>query len=453
MRIFKGTDVYVPNTPSQQKQMLDKIGLESLEALFDTIPEKLRFRQPLNLPPAMTEIELTAHMQKLANTNVSCSQKVCFLGGGCYDHFVPAVVDAIASRSEYYTAYTPYQAEASQGTLQVGFEFQSLICQLTGMDVSNASLYEGATAMVEAVVLACHRSGKAKQVIVSETVHPEYRQTLATYLRNLDVELEEVPAEGGVTDWAALEKAVTPETACVVVQSPNFFGCIEQVDRARSAAGQATLVQVFDPVSLGVLRRPGQFDVDIAVGEGQSLGTPLSFGGPFLGLFACKDKFVRKLPGRLVGQTVDSKGRRAFVLTLQTREQHIRREKATSNICTNQGLLALRATVYLSLLGPAGLKELGELCWHKSHYAAKQLAAAGLRLANSAPFFKEFVVELPGPADKYLTRMLDEGFHAGVPLGQWYPALENHLLVAVTEKRTREEIDQLAQAWKRVLAN
>lgn len=444
--------MYVPNTPAQQQEMLTRIGLDSLEQLFSSIPEKLRFKGDLDIPPALTELELTAHMQRLAGKNVHCSQAISFLGGGCYDHFVPATVDAIASRSEYYTAYTPYQAEASQGTLQVGFEFQTLICQLTQMDVSNASLYEGATSVVEAVVLAINSGKNLSEVVVSETVHPEYRQTLETYLNNIDAKLILIPSKGGVTDLDAVKNAVNQRTACVVVQSPNFFGCIEPVAQVRTAAGESVLVQVFDPVSLGLLRRPGQCDVDIAVGEGQSLGTPMSYGGPFLGLFACREKFVRKIPGRLVGETIDSKGRRAFVLTLQTREQHIRREKATSNICTNQGLLALRASIYLSLLGPQGLKELGELCWHKSHYAAQQLAQAGLQPAFDAPFFKEFVVRLPGPAETYLPKLLDEGFHAGVALDRWYPNLKNHLLVAVTEKRTREEIDNFAAAWKRVLS-
>ncbi len=446
--------MYVPNTEAEQQEMLRKIGLGSLDQLFDVIPNDIRLQRPLDLPPPLTEMELTAHLAGLARQNRSGDDKVCFLGGGCYDHFVPAVVDAIASRPEYYTAYTPYQAEASQGTLQVGFEYQTLLCELTGMEVANASLYEGGTAVVEGAMMAVGSAPQRKKIIVSDTVHPEYRATLATYMANLPPEIATLSHRDGATDLDKLRSVCDDSTACVIVQSPNFFGVVEPVDEvARHAAGcGATVVQAFDPISLGVLRRPADYGADIAVAEGQALGTPMSYGGPFLGLFACREKFVRKLPGRLVGETVDRKGRRAFTLTLQTREQHIRREKATSNICTNQGLLALRASVYLALMGPQGLKEVAELCWHKAHYAAKRLTeVAGVRVRFPGTFFKEFVVELPGPAERYLDRLVEAGFHGGVPLGRWYPDLTNCLLVAVTEKRSRGEIDAFADALQKVL--
>lgn len=445
--------MYVPHSEAEQKEMLAAIGLTSLDQLFDVIPDQYRLKQPLNIPAALSEMELTRHLKKLAGQNVGADEAVCFLGGGCYDHFVPAVVDHIAGRTEFYTAYTPYQAEASQGTLQTGFEFQTMICELTGMDVSNASMYEAATATTEAALMAI--SGRGGKILVADSVHPEYRETLATYVRNLPYELVTLKTKNGVVDPADLTAALSPEIACVVVQSPNFFGLLEPMaDITReSHAHKAAVIQSFDPISLGILKRPGDFDVDIAVAEGQSMGTPPSYGGPFLGVFACKKDFVRKIPGRVVGQTVDRNGKRCFVLTLQTREQHIRREKATSNICTNQGLLALRASVYLSLCGPQGLEEVAKLCWNKAHYAAEVLAKVpGVKLHFAGDFFKEFVLELPGPADKYLDAMVAKGFHAGVSLGKWYEGMENCLLVAVTEKRSKDEIDALAAAWKEVLA-
>lgn len=429
--------------------MLQRVGARSIDDLFECIPPHLRFAGDLKLPPALSELELTQHLSSLAARNQSCEDKLCFLGGGCYDHFVPAVVDAIASRGEYYTAYTPYQAEASQGTLQAAFEFQTLVCQLTGMDCANASLYDGATAVVEAAFLAMSATGRSAKVVVSASVHPEYRQTLQTYLANSGTSLVLLPLCDGRTDLDALESAMDTEAACVIVQSPNFFGQMEPVASMVATAHKngSLLIQAFDPISLGILRQPGHVGADVAVAEGQCLGTPLSYGGPFLGLFACQERFVRKIPGRVVGQTVDRNGRRAFVLTLQTREQHIRREKATSNICTNQGLMALKAAVFLSLLGPQGLAETAELCWHKAHYAADRLAKIpGVRLRFAGSFFKEFVVELPEPAEKLVERLLASGFHAGVPLGRWFPELEHCLLVAVTEKRTREDIDRFADA-------
>jgi glycine dehydrogenase subunit 1 len=442
---------YVLNTPDDQRDMLAKIGVESVPDLFRSIPPELRLKRPLNVPPALTEIELTRHLQELGGRNRSAADTVCFLGGGSYDHFIPAVVDAVAGRSEFYTAYTPYQAEASQGSLQAFFEYQTLICQLTGMDVANASLYDGGSAVAEAVLMALSVTGRHGQILVADSVHPEYRRTLETYLVNLEARPVTLPTPDGFLDPDDLKRAVTEQTSCVVVQHPNFFGSLEEVEALAEAAHAkgALFVVSFDPISLGVLKRPGQYGADIAVAEGQSLGNPMSYGGPYLGILACRETFVRKMPGRLVGQTVDRNGKRCWVLTMQTREQHIRREKATSNICTNQGLMALKAAVYLAALGPQGLKETAELCARKAHYAAGQLAkVAGVELRFDRPFFKEFTVRAGGDVPGLLARLLAAGYHAGLHLGRWYPALGDCMSVAVTEKRTRAEINGLAAAMK-----
>jgi glycine dehydrogenase subunit 1 len=439
---------YFPNTPDDDRAMLEAIGVGSIDELFETIPPELRLGRPLDVPPAMGEVELSAHVAGLAGRNLPAGQAVCFLGGGSYDHFVPAVVDTIAARSEFYTAYTPYQPEASQGTLQAMFEYQTLVTQLTGMDVSNASLYDGGSAAAEAVLMALAATRRSGRVVVGRSVHPEYRQILGTYLANLDTELVEMPTPQGAIVPEALEAAVDQETACVVVQHPNFFGCLEEVDAVAEIAHRAgaLLIVVVDPISLGILKRPGDYGADVVVAEGQSLGSPMSFGGPYLGILACREQFMRRLPGRLVGQTVDRRGNRCFVLTLQTREQHIRREKATSNICTNQGLLALRATAYLALMGPQGMRQVAELCLCKARYALERLAAAeGISPAFEWPTLKEFVVRVEdGDVDGLLGRALEENIFAGVPLRRWYPELADCLLVAVTEKRTKEEIDRLA---------
>jgi glycine dehydrogenase subunit 1 len=448
------SDAYILNTPDDRQQMLAAIGAGSVEELFASVPDALRLKRPLDIPSAMSEAELTRHMQQLAARNRSGRDRVCFLGGGAYDHFIPSVVEAIAGRSEFYTAYTPYQAEASQGSLQAFFEYQTLICQLTGMDVANASLYEGGSAVAEAVLMAMNATGRKGKVLIAESVHPEYRQVLATYLANLHLELETVRTPDGFLDPDDVKRAVDDNTVCVVAQHPNFFGGLEEVDALATAAHakKALFVVSFDPVSLGLLKRPGQYGADIAVAEGQGLGTPLGYGGPYLGMLACRKEFIRSIPGRLVGQTVDRNGQRCWTLTLQTREQHIRREKATSNICTNQGLLALRATVYLAALGPQGLKETADLCLRKAHFAAAELAKVpGAELRFRRPFFKEFAVRLRAEVPGVLTKARTAGYDAGLALGRWYPQLGDSLLVAVTEQRTRGEIDGLAAALGRAL--
>jgi len=440
---------YFYNTLADQQAMLHAIGESSVEHLFDLVPDEFRLKRPLDLPPALSELELAQHMEELAAKNTHIGQKVCFLGGGAYDHFVPAVVDAIASRGEFYTSYTPYQPEVAQGNLQVMFEYQTLICQLTGMDVSNASLYDGGSAAAEAVLLAMSVTGRPKKVVVAGSVHPQYREILRTYFECLGAELVTVAAPGGVVTPADIAKSVDAETACVLVQHPNFFGCLEDVAALAKIAHDAgaLLVQSFDPISVGALKRPGDLGADVAVAEGQSLGTPLLFGGPYLGIMACREQFVRRMPGRIAGQTVDRRGRRCWVLTLQTREQHIRREKATSNICTNQGLFALRAAIYLAEMGPQGLAETAELCVRKAHYAKERLTASSrLATAFNQSVFKEFVVrDSQGRVDELLAQALDAGYLAGIPLGQWYPEFDDCFLVTVTEKRTKAEIDGLAE--------
>ncbi len=443
---------YVLNTPDDQRAMLAAIGATSVEDLFGPVPEALRLKRALDVAPALSEIELTQHMQALAAANQSAADAVCFLGGGSYDHFIPAVVDAVSGRSEFYTAYTPYQAEASQGSLQAFFEYQTLICQLTGLDVANASLYDGGSAVAEAVLMALTVQPKRHKVLVAESLHPEYRHTLTTYAANLDLNIHVLPTPHGFLDPGDLAKAVDDTTLCVVVQHPNFFGGLEEVEALSTAchAKGALFIVSFDPISLGLLKRPGQYGADIAVAEGQCLGNPMVYGGPYLGILACREEYVRKMPGRLVGQTTDRHGKRCWVLTLQTREQHIRREKATSNICTNQGLFALRAAVYLAALGPQGLKETADLCLRKAHYAAEQLTKIdGVKLRFDRPFFKEFTLQLDASAAPLLAELLRVGYHAGLHLGRWYPALDNCVSIAVTEKRTRVEIDGLSNAWQR----
>lgn len=440
---------YTLNTPEDVAAMLARIGVPSVESLFANIPADVRFSRLLNIPPALSEIELTTHMAELAGKNVSASDAVCFLGGGAYDHFIPSVVDVVASRGEFYTAYTPYQAEASQGTLQAIYEYQTMMCQLTGMDVANASLYEGGSAVAEAVLMALNITDrKGGEVLIAESVHPEYRQVLDTYVANLSVKVTTLPCPDGFLNPDDVAKAVTEKTIAVIAQSPNFFGHLEEMPEIAVAAKKtgAIFIDVFDPVSLGLVTNPAAHGADIAVAEGQGLGIPFGFGGPYLGILTCRTEYLRKIPGRLVGETTDRNGKRCWVLTLSTREQHIRREKATSNICTNQGLFALRAAVHLTALGPAGLKETAELCVRKAHYAAEQLAKVGVKLKWDRPFVKEFTASVPGDVNALLAGLRDDSYFGGLPTGRWYPQHADGLTVAVTEKRTKAEIDGLASA-------
>ena len=438
---------YVPHTDQDRQKMLAACGLTSVEELFADIPEAVRLHRELDLPAPLSEIELVAHLEALAAKNAAVT---CFLGGGYYDHFVPAVVEAVTGRSEFYTAYTPYQPEISQGTLTAIYEFQTMIAELTGLDVANASMYDGASALAEAAVMAVRKTGRGL-VVVAGSVHPEYRRVLATYLTPRGVEVEELPWRDGVTVIDDPGQA----TAALIVQQPNFFGCLEDMEameRAAHAAG-ALLVVCADPVSLALLKPPGEYGADIACGEGQSLGLPMSFGGPGLGFLAARADLVRHLPGRVVGATRDTRGQRGFVLTLQAREQHIRREKATSNICSNQALCALAATVHLSALGAVGLAGVAQLCAAKAAYARERVAAVpGFSAAFAAPFFKEFVVKSAYPWEKVSGVLAAHGLAAGPELGRFYPELSGHFLVAVTEKRTRADIDRLGAALSEVAA-
>jgi glycine dehydrogenase subunit 1 len=436
---------FAPHTDSDVQEMLAACGLSSVDDLFDHLPSSVLLDGDLDIPEGLSEMELVADMRRLAARNRHADDLVCFAGGGAYDHYVPAVVWALAGRSELYTSYTPYQPELSQGVLQALFEYQSMICDLTGLEVSNASLYDGPTALVEAVHMAVGATARSR-ILVSGNVDPRYVDTLRTYGAGEHFEVEVFPnpyvPQG--------QERLGDDVAAVVVQHPNFFGGLE--DKARemfeaARAGGARAIQIFDPLSLGVLAPPGELGADIAVAEGQVLGNHLSYGGPYLGLIAARMQDVRRMPGRIVGETVDVDGNRGFVLTLQAREQHIRREKATSNICTNQTLMAVAATVYLAWLGPAGLRELGRQCMAKTRYAAERLAdLSGVELKRpDQEVFKEFVVETERPADEVQHRLIESGFLVG-------PVVDGGLLVSVTERRTREEIDRFVKAFEEAAA-
>ena len=439
---------YVPHTDADRAEMLAAIGAEKVEDLFRDVPAAFRFPE-LNLPQPLSEMEIMAELQAISEENLDLGHYTSFLGAGAYQHYVPRVVDHVISRSEFYTAYTPYQPEISQGTLQSVFEYQSMICALTGMEVANASHYDGATSTAEAVVMALNVGrGKRKRVILSPWVHPEYRAVVRTYTQGMDLDI--VGDDQPFADLDDLVALLDKDTACLVVQSPNFLGQIEDLEglAEKVHAVKALLVVVTDPVSLGLLRPPGEYGADIVVGEGQALGNGLNYGGPYLGIFACKETYVRKMAGRLAGETVDTEGRRGYVLTLSTREQHIRRERATSNICTNQALCALATSVHLAALGKAGLRQLAELCYHKAHYAAGLIDQLdGYQIVGAKPFFKEFVVRCPAPVKEINEYLLGEwGIIGGYDLGRDYPHLEDHMLVCVTEVIAREEIDALAEA-------
>jgi glycine dehydrogenase subunit 1 len=441
---------YIPNSPEERTEMLEAIGLKSAEQLFDSIPHELRLQRALNTPAALSEIELLDKFDRLGQRNPA-AQRISFLGGGAYSHYIPTIVDHIISRSEFFTAYTPYQPEISQGTLQTIFEFQTLVCQLTGMDLANASMYDGSTALAEAVLMA-ERVTRRSKVISSAAVHPQYLEVVKTYVQHagIDLELADFDEKTGLTG-AALAEAVDDRTAALVVQSPNFFGCIEDLKALADAAhgkGALLIVAITEPMSLGLLKSPGACGADIVVAEGQSFGVPLSFGGPYVGLFATRDKYARQIPGRLVGEAYDKKGRRGFVLTLATREQHIRREKATSNICTNEGLIALAATVYMEAMGRRGIQEAAHQCLQKANYTAKQIADVnGFSLPFTGPIFNEFVVRGPGNSVELLSRLAKEKqIEGGIALSRFMPDREKDFLVCVTETNTREQIDSLVAA-------
>jgi glycine dehydrogenase subunit 1 len=439
---------YIPISPGERDAMLATIGVKSLEDLFRDVPVKRRFPK-LDLPPALTEMEAAAELQELAFGNEEVrGELVSFLGAGAYNHYIPSAVDHILRRGEFYTAYTPYQPEVSQGTLQAMFEYQSLISSLTGMEVSNASHYDGATAVAEAVNMAYAQfRGKRTQVVISPTVHPQYRAVLRTYIQGMGMTLVGDDARADLESGPALLGGmVDAETALVIVQYPDFFGRIYDYTALIEAAhAQGALVCVAaNPTALALLKTPGEMGADIVVGEGQPLGIPLSFGGPYLGFFTTRRQYVHKMSGRLVGETVDNRGQRAYVLTLTAREQHIKRERATSNICTNEGLMALASAVYLALLGQTGLRQVAELCYHKAHYAAGQLSKIpGFGLCFADPYFHEFSLCCPRPVAELNAHLLEHGILGGYDLGQDYPALKDHMLIAVTEMNTKDEIDAL----------
>jgi len=441
---------YIPHTDANRKAMLEAIGVKSLEDLFPAVPEKYKFPE-LNLPPALSEMETWWEMQGLSEANADVNHYACFLGAGAYNHYVPHTVDYVLRRGEFYTAYTPYQPEISQGTLQAMFEYQSMICQLTGMDVSNASHYDGATSLAEGVLMAMNSAkGNRKKIVMSPAVHPQYRQVVRTYTQGMSATI--VGDDNLKSDLPDLLKLLDKDTACLVIQNPNFLGQIENVKGVAEVvhAVGALLIVVTDPISLGLFTPPGEYGADIVAAEGQSLGIPLSYGGPYLGILATKNAYVRKMAGRLIGETLDSDGKRGYVLTLSTREQHIRREKATSNICTNQGLFALAAAVYLATMGKHGLAQVAQLCWHKSHYAAKEIGKLkGYKVISDKPFFKEFVVKLPKPVADVNEFLLNESdIIGGYDLGEDYPHLKNHMLIAVTETNNKQEIDDLVTGLK-----
>lgn len=442
---------YVPNTEQNRKEMLDRIGVANLAQLLRVIPDSVRLKQELKLPPPLSELELTRLLDGMASRNRDAGRTICFLGGGAYDHFIPAIVDQIISRPEFYTAYTPYQAEVSQGTLQSIYEFQSLICELTGMDVANASMYDGATATAEAALLS-HAHTARERILVAETLNPNYRKVVDTYCGSIKMKVSTLASSEGLADPDELKKKMSDKVACVIVQTPNFFGLLENIREMEPVvhSAGALLVLVCDPVSLGILKTPGEYDADIAVGEGQVLGNCLNLGGPYLGYFAAKKSLVRKMPGRIVAATNDTRGRRGFVMTLQTREQHIRRERATSNICTNQALCALAACVHLSVMGKKGVRKVAELCLQKSHYAADRISKIdGFKKRYDSPFFKEFVIQTPLAPREIISSLLKKNVFAGINLSAMDPRLENQMLISVTEKRTKEEIDILADELRR----
>lgn len=436
---------YIGNTSNDREEMLKDIGLEDIDSLFNSIPDSVRLKNELNVPKALPEMDLVKNIKLLSNKNYNTDDYTCFLGAGAYDHFVPSNIDQLLLRQEFYTAYTPYQPEISQGTLQAIFEYQTMISELTSLPAVNASMYDGATALTEAAIMAVEAT-KKNEVVVAKSVDPQYRNVLKTYAKFRDIKVVELDYKNGMIDADDLQNKLNKNTAAVIIQSPNFFGVIEDVANVNSTIHDngSLLIMSVDPISLAILKSPGELGADIAVGEGQSLGNSLNFGGPYLGFMAVTEKLMRKMPGRIVGETVDKEGKRGFVLTLQTREQHIRREKATSNICSNQALNALAATMYLTFLGKEGLKEVANLCFQKSHYTYEKLISTNkFKAVFDAPFFKEFLVKSSETVEQLNNRLLSEKIIGGYDVEKDYPELKDHWLVAVTEKRTKDDIDNL----------
>jgi len=441
---------FIPNTDADRQAMLERIGVKNFEQLIANIPGELRFKQEFKLPQPLSELEIAREAHQKTRCNQGVSDAINFLGGGAYDHFIPAAIGHIISRSEFFTAYTPYQPEVSQGTLQAIYEYQSLIAELMNMEVANASMYDGGSALAEAALMAVAETSKNK-ILISKAVHPHYRQIIRTYCHGQKIENRLVELENGITKISDLTSKLDNDTAAVIVQHPNFLGNLEDVfEISRLTHGkEALMISSNDPISLGILEPPGNYDADIATGEGQCLGNSLNFGGPYLGVLASKFKLIRRMPGRIAGATVDNKGRRGFVLTFQTREQHIRREKATSNICTNQALNALAATVYLALMGKQGIQDVANLCLQNSHYLADEIQKLdGFELAFSSPFFKEFVITTPVPPAEIIDKLMLQNIYAGIDLSQFDYGIENGLLIAVTEKRTKNELDIFVEALK-----
>jgi glycine dehydrogenase subunit 1 len=433
---------YLPMTEQDQQEMLDTVGVSHIDELFSDIPESVRFQGEYKIKKAKSETELVKELSELASKNKDLRSNASFLGAGVYDHYMPIIVDHVISRSEFYTAYTPYQPEISQGELQAIFEFQTMIAELTGMDVANSSMYDGGTSLAEAAMLAAGQT-KKKKVIVSKAVHPESRDVLKTYAKGQYIEVVEVPVKNGVTDLEALKAEMSDDVAAVVVQYPNFFGQVEPLKEIEPIAhtGKSMFIVSSNPLALGALTPPGKFGADIVAGDAQPFGIPTAFGGPHCGYFAVTQKLLRKVPGRLVGQTTDEQGRRGFVLTLQAREQHIRRDKATSNICSNQALNALAASVAMTALGKKGVKEMAFQNIQKANYAKKAFAQNGIEVPFEGAIFNEFVIKLNKPIKEINAKLIQKGIIGGLDLGSVYPELENHMLVAVTELRTKEEID------------
>ncbi len=440
---------YIPHTAEDTRMMLETIGVKTIDDLFVEVPDDLKLKAPLNVPSGLDEAALMRHMLALSLKNTDLSQTVCFLGAGIYDRFIPATVGAVLARGEYLTAYTPYQPEASQGYLQTIYEFQSMIAEIYNMDLSNASMYDGPTSMAEAAIMCSHLTGR-QRVVISDSVHPHYKEVLQTYCWALGLEVVVLGSQGGLTtDYSTLCDA----DACVILQYPNFFGQIEDLAAARSHSAKvgAKFIVVGDPIACAMLKPPGDYDVDIVVGEGQQLGIAMGLGGPLLGLFACKREYVRSIPGRIVGRTHDAQGRSGFTMTLRTREQDIRREKATSNICTNEALMALAATVYMTALGKNGMRSVAESTVKNTQYAIVQLCAAGAKLKYGGKVFGEFVLDLGQDAKEVQSKLLEQKILAGLPLGPYWPDLKNCLLVAVTELRTKAQIDDYAAKLAEVL--